>query len=88
MAILGYIVQYDKEDDFTSYHGFVKLFRQFSDAVAHAEEMYRDYLHHTDGAIDQHFEIYRPTKRDCDERGSVVVFRGSEYLIWIDCVVD
>ncbi len=88
MAILGYIVQYDKEDDYTSYHGFVKLYRHFSEAFAHAEEMYRDYLERTEGAVDHHFDVYRPTKRECDERGSVVVFRGVEYLVWIDCVLD
>ena len=88
MAILGYIVQYEKEDQYTAYHGYVKLFRHFSEALVHAEEIYREYLETTEGAIDLHFDVYRPTKKECDEQGSVVVFRGTEYLVWIDCVVD
>lgn len=88
MAIVGYIVQYEKDGDFTAYHGFVRLYHHFSSALAHAVDMYRTYLETTDGAIDFNFEVNQPIKRACDEQGSVVVFRSPEYLIWIDCVVD
>ncbi len=41
MAIIGYIVQYSNEDDYTIYHGFMKLFRVFSEAIEHATELYQ-----------------------------------------------
>jgi hypothetical protein len=88
MAILGYIVQYSNEDDYTVYHGFVKLHRTFSSALDHAKDTYRGYLEQMDEAYDGPYETYSPSKKECDERGSVVIFRSREMVVWIDCVIE
>lgn len=88
MAPIGYIVQYSDEDDYTVYHGFMKLHRHFSDALEHATEYYRSYLtSHDDTEVGQ-FQTKTPTKKQCDEQGSVTVFESRGYIVWIDCVVE
>ncbi len=88
MAILGYIVQYFNEEDFTVYHGFVKMHRTFSSALEQAKDTYRGYLEQMNEEYDGPYETFTPTKKDCDDRGSVVVFRSSEMIVWIDAVVE
>lgn len=88
MAVLGYIVQYSNEDDYTVYHGFMRLHRSFQDALEHAKEYYRGYLEMFAEPETQIFEVHTPTKKQCEERGSVVVFESAEFLVWIDCVVE
>lgn len=89
MAILGYIVQYSDEDDYTVWHGFVKLHRTFSTALEQANELYRGYMEKTPNEnFDGPFQVHKPTKSQCDSQGSVVVFESRNFLVWIDCVVD
>ena len=89
MAVIGYIVQYSNEDDYTVYHGFVKLFRSFSAALEHAAELYRSYLEtQPQEQFDGPFETHKPTKKQCDSQGSVVVFESKAYIVWIDCVLE
>jgi hypothetical protein len=89
MAIIGYIVQHSNEDDYTVYHGSMKLFRVFSEAVDHANDLYRGYMEKDPHEqFDGPFNIRKPTKKECDAQGSVVVFESRNYIVWIDCVVD
>jgi hypothetical protein len=89
MAVLGYVVQYSNEDDYTVYHGFLKLFRHFSDALENANDQYRGFMEtypaeHFDGP----FHVHKPTKKECDAQGSVLVFESKSFIVWIDCVVE
>lgn len=89
MSVLGYVVQYSNEDDYTVYHGFLKLFRYFSDALDHANELYRGYLEAQPAeGFDGPFEVHKPTKKECDNQGSAVVFASRDYIVWIDCIVE
>lgn len=88
MAILGYVVQYSNEDDYTIYHGVLKLYRHFSEALEHAQELARGFLEIHGEEFAGPFEMRNPAKKDCDAAGSVVVFQSREYIVWIDCVVD
>ncbi len=88
MSTLGYIVQYSDEDEYTVYHGFKKLFRHFSDALEHAKELTRIYFESHSLEEIGHFENHTPTKKNCDNQGSVVVFECRGYIIWIDCVIE
>lgn len=89
MAVLGYIVQYSDEDDYTVWHGFVKLFRNYTDALERANELYRGYMEKEHNVVfEGPFEVHKPTKKDCDNQGSVVVFESRNFIVWIDCVVD
>ena len=88
MSVVGYIVQYSNELDYTVYHGFVRLHRRFQSAVEQAKDLYRGYLESLPNAETEVFETYSPTKKDCDERGSVVIFQSDGFLVWIDCVVE
>jgi hypothetical protein len=88
MTVIGYIVQYSDEDDYTIYHGFMKLFRSFSDALEHAKELTRMYVETHDPDEIGHFQSHTPTKKNCDNQGSVVVFECRGRVIWIDCVVE
>ncbi len=38
--------------------------------------------------FDGPFLVRKPTKKECDTQGSVVVFESKNFLVWIDCVVD
>lgn len=88
MAILGYIVQYSNEEDYTVYHGFKKLFTVYSEALDHAQEFYRAYL----GTMEEHhdgpFLSHKPSKKDADNQGSVVVFESRQLIVWIDAVIE
>jgi hypothetical protein len=89
MAIIGYIVQYSNEDDYTIYHGFMKLFKVFSGALEHANELYQGYMERDPNEqFDGPFNVRKPTKKECDVQGSVVVFEAKNFIVWIDCVVD
>lgn len=88
MQPIGYIVQYTDEDDYTIYHGFMKLFRNFSGALEHAQEVYRGYLETHDMSEVGLFQTHSPTKKMCDQQGSVVVFESRGRIVWIDCVVE
>lgn len=88
MAPIGYIVQYSNEDDYTVYHGVVKLYKVFSEAVENAKDMYRSYLETAAEHYDGPFNTRNPTKKDCDIAGSVVVFESRNFIVWIDCVVE
>lgn len=88
MAILGYIVQHSNEDDYTIYHGFMKLFKHFTDAIEHARELGSGFLLQNGNEELGPFEMRKPTKKECDTQGSVVVFESRPYIVWIDCVVD
>jgi hypothetical protein len=88
MAILGYIVQHSNEEDFTIYHGFMKLFKTFSEAFEHAHELTRGFLELNENEHLGPIELKRPTKKQCDAQGSVVFFESRQYIVWIDCVVD
>jgi hypothetical protein len=87
MPIVGYIVQYSNEDDYTIYHGFMKLYKHFSDALEHAQELMRGFIMIQGEGI-QVFRSNKPTKKECDEQGSVVVFESRDYIVWIDAVVS
>jgi hypothetical protein len=87
MTPIGYIVQYSNEDDYTVYHGFMRLHRHFSAALESAIEQYRSYLQSHEEVVG-HFQTKTPTKKQCDEQGSVIVFESREYIVWIDCVVE
>jgi hypothetical protein len=88
MAILGYVVQYSNEDDYTIYHGGLKLYRNFSEALENAHELARAYLEVHGEQFTEPFEMRKPAKRDCDAAGSVVIFQSREYIVWIDCILD
>lgn len=88
MAILGYIVQYSNEDDYTIYHGFMKLYRHFSDALEHAKELARGFLEVNNDGHDGPFQMHTPTKKNCDAQGSVIVFESAAYIVWIDAIVE
>ena len=89
MTVVGYVVQYSNEDDYTVYHGFLKLFRHFSDALEHANEQYRGYLETFPAEnFDEPFNVYKPTKKECDNQGSVIVFESKSFIVWVDCVVE
>ncbi len=88
MAILGYIVQYSNEEDYTVYHGFKKLFTVYSEALENANEIYRGFLETMDEQFDGPFLTHKPTKKECDNQGSVVVFESRDLIVWIDAVVE
>ena len=88
MAVLGYIVQYSNEEDYTVYHGFVKLHRTFTSALEQAKDIYRGYLENNQEQFDEPFEVCKPTKKQCDDAGSVIVFRSRDMIVWIDCVIE
>ena len=88
MAILGYIVQYADEEEYTVYHGARRLFRVFSQAVENANELYRSYLESHAENYDGPFQIHKPTKKDCDSAGSVVIFESRQLIVWIDSVIE
>jgi hypothetical protein len=88
MVPIGYIVQYSNEDDYTVYHGVMKLYRVFSEALQHAKEMYRGYLETAAEHYDGPFKAHIPTKKDCDAAGSVVVFESRNFIVWIDGVIE
>lgn len=88
MVVLGYIVQYANEDEYTVYHGFKKLFKVYSEALENANELYRGYLETTHGEYDGPFLSHKPTKKECDNQGSVVVFENRQLIVWIDAVVE
>lgn len=89
MTVLGYVVQYSNEDDYTVYHGFLKLFKHFSDALESANDQYRGYMQtFPNEQFDGPFEVHKPTKKQCDAQGSVVVFQSKSFIVWIDCIVD
>ena len=88
MTSIGYIVQYSNEDDYTVYHGFMRLHRHFSGALESAIEQYRSYLQTHEVEEVGHFEIRNPTKKQCDEQCSVIVFESPGYIVWIDCVIE
>lgn len=88
MPPIGYIVQYSNEEDYTVYHGFAKLHRNFSDAINAAKDLYRGFLEINDERYDGPFKTHNPTKANCDTQGSVVIFESPAYIVWIDCVVE
>jgi hypothetical protein len=88
MTVVGYIVQFSDEDEYTVYHGFMRLFRHFSAAREAAGELITSYLtNHHESEVGQ-FEVKHPTKKQCDEQGSVTVFESRGYIVWIDCVIE
>lgn len=88
MSIIGYIVQFSDEDEYTVYHGFMRLYRNFSEAKDHAAELASAYLTTHDESEVGHFETRNPTKKQCDDQGSVTVFESRGYIVWIDCVIE
>lgn len=88
MAVLGYIVQYSNEDEYTVYTGFKKLFRVYSEAFENAKEFFRGYLEQHDELRNQPFQTHKPAKKDCDVQGSVVVFESPQLIVWIDAVIE
>ncbi len=88
MPTIGYIVQFSNEEDYTVYHGFMKLHRNFSDALERAKDLYRGFLEINDERYDGPFKQHNPTKAACDTQGSVLVFESPAYIVWIDCVVE
>ena len=88
MEPLGYILQYSNEEDYTVYHGFKKLYRHFSHCLEQAKHMYQEYMINHPEEYESPFEVHTPTKKTCDERGSVVVFESRGMIIWIDCVIE
>lgn len=88
MTTLGYIVQFSDEEAYTVYSGYKKLFRVFSQALDHAKALRESYLESHDETETYPFKAYSPSKRECDNQGSVVVFENSQYIVWIDCVIE
>lgn len=88
MPAIGYIVQYSNEDDYTVYHGFVKLHRTFTSALEQAKDIYGGYMENNQEQFQEPFEVSKPTKKQCDDAGSVVVFRSHGMIVWIDCVIE
>jgi hypothetical protein len=88
MTVIGYIVQFSDEDEYTVYHGFMRLYRHFSEARDHAGELAAAYLtNHHETEVGQ-FEARNPTKKQCDDQGSVTVLECRGYIVWIDCVIE
>lgn len=85
---LGYIVQSQNDEDYTPYHGNVRLYTSFQEAFTKAKEFIGLYLkvHHEN--YDGPFDVHTPSKKQCDDAGSVVVFRSPSCIIWIDRVVE
>lgn len=88
MNSIGYIVQHADEDSYTVYSGFKKLFRVFSQALEHAKTISQSYLESHDPSEVFPFQSYTPTKKECDQQGSVVVFENRQIVVWIDCVTE
>jgi hypothetical protein len=88
MAAIGYIVQQSDEEAYTVYTGHKKLFRLFSHALDNAKAICQSYLESHDPAEIHPFQSNTPSKKDCDNQGSVVVFENRSVIIWIDCVVE
>jgi hypothetical protein len=88
MATLGYILQYSNENDYTVYHGFKKLYRHFSECLQAAKEFSQEYIVTHPEELEGPFEMHTPTKKTCDERGSVVIFESRGLIVWIDCVIE
>ncbi len=88
MDAIGYIVQYSDEDAYTVYTGYKKLFRVFSQALEHAKALSQSYLESHNQEEVHPFHSFTPTKKECDNQGSVVVFENREYIVWIDCVIE
>jgi hypothetical protein len=87
-TLLGYIVQYQNDEDYTPYHGNIKLHRVFQDALVQAREVMGAYLEtHLEG-YDGPFDTYTPSKKNCDDAGSAVIFRSVNCIIWIDRIVE
>lgn len=85
---LGYIVQSQNDEDYTPYHGTMRLYRSFEEAVNRAKEWMGIFLEtHLEG-YDGPFDVHTPTKKQCDDAGSVVLFRSPTCIIWIDRVVE
>ena len=87
-TLLGYIVQYQNDDDYTPYHGTIKLHRVFHDALVQARETMAAYLETHIETYDGPFDTHTPSKKQCDDAGSVVVFRSADCTIWIDRIVE
>ena len=88
MGTIGYIVQYSDEDAYTVYTGYKKLFRVFSQALEHAKEISQTYLQSHELNEVYPFQSHSPSKKECDQQGSVVVFENPQYIVWIDCVIE
>ena len=85
---LGYIVQIQTDDDYTPYHGGVTLYRSFRDALQKAKDVLAHYLETHVENYDGPFEMMNPRQEQCDNAGSVVFFRSSNCILWIDTVVE
>lgn len=88
MNAIGYIVQFSDEDAYTVYSGYKKLFRRFSEALDHAKALSQSYLESHNETEIHPFNSFSPTKKECDNQGSVVVFENQHYVVWIDCVIE
>jgi hypothetical protein len=88
MGVLGYIIQYSNEEDYTVYHGFKKLFKVYSEALESANDYFRGYLEANNEIYDGPFLVHKPSKKECDNQGSVVVFECRQLIVWIDAVIE
>ena len=85
---LGFVVQVRDEEDYTPYKGFLKLHKHFSSALLAAQELYKGYLETHEEAYEGPYEVLTPTKKQCQDAGSVMIFRSRDCCIWIDAVVE
>lgn len=84
--VLGYIVNYFDEEEMWPYHGCQRLYKVFSHAYEAALAKAQAYMHANNEQYDGPFELHRPSKQECDNQGSAVVFRSERYWVWIDQV--
>ena len=86
--ILGYIVQKFDEEMLSPPIGAKILFTRFSDAIAHAKEIYQNYLGQFEDVDIGPFEFYSPKKEHVDLGGGAMVFRSRDIQVWIDAVIQ
>lgn len=88
MEILGYIIQCFHEDKILPDTGFKHLFKTYSDALDYARGRVQDYLTCAQANLDSPYEFHSPTKKQTDNMGYSIVFRNSEFQIWIEAIVQ
>ena len=85
-SILGYIVQQLDEDSIVPFEGPKKLHTVFSEALRVANSLYTSYMDAYPEEDYGPYEIYKPSKKQADEQGTVPVFKGSMYHVSITCI--
>ena len=85
-TVLGYIVQYLDEDSIVPFEGPKKLHTVFSEALRVGQWLYTSYMELYPEEEYGPYEIYKPTKKQADDQGTVPVFKGSKYIVSITII--